>query len=71
MQFCCDGGWSYRFLHILIGAFLLVVMGVFVAVSESDLMEFITERLPDGFLPNSAKRFLTRKEISRLSKKLT
>ena len=43
---CCDYGWSYRFLHIVVGLILLSIVGTVVGLSEPKLVGFILDRLP-------------------------
>lgn len=44
--FCCVYGWSYRLLHVAVGAVLLGVMGMVVGLCEPQLLGFVVDRLP-------------------------
>ena len=44
---CCDSGWSYRLLHIAIGATTLAMVVGVVMTTERELLLFLVNRLPN------------------------
>lgn len=41
--FCCNKGWSYRFIHIGVGATCLLAVAVVIFVKETKFVDFMVE----------------------------
>jgi hypothetical protein len=47
VTFCCDAGWTFRFIHIGIGAVCLIAVLIILYLTETELTEFIVKHLKD------------------------